>query len=202
MRPLRLIVLGLVLVAAPRTALASPLFPAQIVSQLGLLDAGCDGGLAPGCQCMLCHTTCPGQGNTYGQYFGEYVDQQGVTTVSGLSSLLTSMEMTSYAVNPNAMTCGAIDVLRACQDPNNADAGCTPLPRKHADAGDAAVVAPEDAGFTRPTHGVTIAPPTYGCLGQIAPSGASMEVPCGVGCLGVAAAVIRRRRRGASPKKR
>jgi hypothetical protein len=191
------LIVPLMFVTVASSALASPGYPQTVVTTLGL---HCEGGVPDswGCRsgpgCTLCHTTCPGEPGSATQPFAQTLTSPTYGLQASLSGQL-SFILGELAEAGTASVQGAclsdINTLKACRDPNQP---CPPR-KPNPDAGDGGGETGGDAGtFSPPVFVAPAAPPTYGCVGQIAPTAGALGVSSLISTLGLAAAVVRRRR--------
>jgi hypothetical protein len=189
----------------PRTVSASPSYPAQVVKFLALT---CDGGQGDlpveGCSCMLCHTTCAGQGagNANQPFALSMRDDFGLVPESfgSLDDALTQMSNNNIA---SASHCfDDIDMLKSCQNPNVAaslDAGYCPHPSADSGVSSGDGGGGSDGGtpmkaFVPPVVSVPLQPPVYGCVGTVSPVSTGGDGSW-LACLGIVSAAVTRRYR-------
>lgn len=196
-------------VLLPERATASPSYPGQVVKFLGLQCDGGQGGLpVEGCSCMLCHTTCTGQGagNANQPFALSMRDDFGLVSESfgSLDNALTQMASQNVASASHCLD--DIDMLKSCQNPNVAaslDAGY--CPRESVDAGSSAAdggAGGSDGGtsmkaFVPPVVTVPPQPPSFGCVGTVSPVSPGGDASW-LACVAIAGVAVTRRHRRAS----
>ena len=95
---------------APRMALATPDFPAAMVTDLGITCG------TP--QCTVCHTTNSGGAGTITQPFGRQMQIYGLVKYDQASLASALTQMTSNNIDSNCNGTIDTDELKACNDPN------------------------------------------------------------------------------------
>ncbi|HSQ65779.1 MAG TPA: hypothetical protein VLM85_21305 [Polyangiaceae bacterium] len=106
----RVLVAAAAVTLAPRMALATPDFPAAMVTDLGITCG------TP--QCIVCHTNNSGGAGTVTQPFGRQMQSYGLVKYDQASLASALTQMTTNKIDSNCDGTIDTDELKACNDPN------------------------------------------------------------------------------------